>query len=429
MPSSTERAGKSWENVWSIWNGITPRDGEATRRVAAIERQVAPFLTSQDWEPYYPTRPFGVFASRWPLGAKTVWTIVNRNSYDVEGPQLSVPAASGTRWFDLYHGVELKPAIEAGKAVLSFRLEANGFGAVIALEGAPDAALESFLARMRQMTAKPLADYDDRWKPLRQTMTPVAATKAYAAPPPGMVEIPAGHFVFKVRGVEIEGGDQAGVDVNYPWEDVPRRFHDHAMDMRRFFIDRTPVTNRQFKAFLDGAHYHPADSENFLKDWKDGTYPAGWDARPVAWVSLEDARAYAAWAGKRLPHEWKWQYAAQGADGRAYPWGPEWRADAVPTPEKGRSLGPPAPVDAHPAGVSASGVLDLVGNVWQWTEEYADAHTRSVILRGGSHYQPQGSIWYFPQAYRNDQHGKLLLMAPGRDRAATIGFRCVADAG
>jgi len=50
-----------------------------------------------------------------------------------------------------------------------------------------------------------------------------------------------------------------------------------------------------------------------------GTYPPGWDRKPVTWVSLEDARAYAAWAGKRLPHEWEWQYAAQGSDGRLRP--------------------------------------------------------------------------------------------------------------
>jgi len=72
--------------------------------------------------------------------------------------------------------------------------------------------------------------------------------------------------------------------------------------------------------------------------------------------------------------------------------------------------------------------MDLVGNVWQWTDEFQDEHTRAAILRGGSYYQPQGSRWYFPQAYRLDEHGKYLLMAPGIDRAATIGFRCVRDA-
>ncbi len=71
---------------------------------------------------------------------------------------------------------------------------------------------------------------------------------------------------------------------------------------------------REFKKFLDATHYHPADDLNFLKDWKNGAYPQGWANKPVTWVSLEDARAYAAWAGKRLPHEWEWQYAAQGGD-------------------------------------------------------------------------------------------------------------------
>jgi formylglycine-generating enzyme required for sulfatase activity len=200
------------------------------------------------------------------------------------------------------------------------------------------------------------------------------------------------------------------------------------MHVGRFFLDRTPVTNRQFKAFLDASHYHPKDDANFLKDWQAGAYPAGADDRPVTWVSLEDARAYAAWAGKRLPHEWEWQYAAQGTDGRAYPWGNDWRADLVPAAATSRAVPPPDDAGAHSAGASPFGVLDLVGNVWQWTDEYQDEHTRAAILRGGSQYRPQGSLWYFPQAQRNDQHGKLLLMAPARDRSAMIGFRCAADA-
>jgi iron(II)-dependent oxidoreductase len=59
----------------------------------------------------------------------------------------------------------------------------------------------------------------------------------------------------------------------------------------------------------------------------------------------------------------------------------------------------------------------------------ADERTRAAMLRGGSYYRPQGSDWYLPQAYRNDQHGKLLLMASAKDHAATLGFRCAADAG
>jgi hypothetical protein len=88
---------ESWENIWGIWNGITPRDGEATRRVAALERAVAPFLVSQDWEPLYPMHRYGVYASRWPLGNQTVWTVVNRNEYASDGRQMSVPAQDGVR--------------------------------------------------------------------------------------------------------------------------------------------------------------------------------------------------------------------------------------------------------------------------------------------------------------------------------------------
>jgi formylglycine-generating enzyme required for sulfatase activity len=85
-------------------------------------------------------------------------------------------------------------------------------------------------------------------------------------------------------------------------------------------------------------------------------------------------------------------------------------------------------VTAFPGGRSPFGVVDLVGNISQWTDEYRDPHTRAAIVRGGAAYQPLGSIWYFPETYRLDEHEKYLLMSPGHDRAATIGFRCVMDA-
>ncbi len=419
---------ESWENIWGIWNGITPRDGEATRRVATIERAVAPFFVSEAWQPFYPTHLYGVFASKWPLEKQTVWTIVNRNEYDVAGRQISIPYTQGMRYFDLYHGVELTPEHDGDQAVLSFSMEAHGYGALLETAGEPDAQITGLMGKMKQMTATPLSSYSHEWKPLAQQLVDIAKTEPAGTLPEGMIKIPAADYLFKVEGLEIEGFNDAGVDVQYPWEDIPRRYHEHTMHIASFYIDKYSVTNAEFKKFLDATQYHPKDDLNFLKDWKNGRYPDGWGNKPVTWVSQEDARAYAKWAGKRLPHEWEWQYAAQGTDGRIYPWGNDWDASKVPAPDRSRTMRGPDNVDAHPAGASPFEVIDMVGNVWQWTDEYVDDHTRGGILRGGSYYQPQGSVWYFPQAYRNDQHGKLLLMAPSYDRSGALGFRCVKDA-
>jgi iron(II)-dependent oxidoreductase len=420
---------ESWENIWGIWNGITPRDAEATRRMAAIERGMAPFLVSNEWEPMAPMLRCGVYASRWPLGAQSLWTIVNRNEYDVDGDQMEVPAGQGTRYLDFYHGVELKPEVRpAGRTVLSFPIEAKGYGAILATETEPDSKLAGLMSRMKQMTSAPLTSFSHKWKVLPQQVVPIRSTEPVNSSPAGMVKIPEGDFLFKVSGIEIEGSDGIGVDVQYAWEDSPRRFHQHLMHVNSFYIDKYSVTNAEFEKFLDATHYHPNDDLNFLRDWKDGKHPTGWDNKPVTWVSLEDARAFAIWAHKRLPHEWEWQYAAQGSDSLVYPWGNQWDSSAVPVPDKSRTMRSPDAVDAHPKGSSPFGVMDMVGNVWQWTEEFVDEHTRSAILRGGSYYQPQGSIWYFPQAYKLNEHGKLLLIAPSIDRSGAVGFRCVVDA-
>ena len=417
-----------WENIWGIWNQITPRDAEATRRVARIDRFFADLLVSRDWEPHTPTLQFGIYASKWPGGPKTLWTMVNRNEYDANGEQLDVPAPAGRRFYDIWHGVELKPEIQNGNATLRFDMEGYGFGAVLALDSGTQAqGLDSLLTQMREWSKSPLKSFSHEWHYLPQQMVEIAATKLVASAPAGMVRIPGGEFDFEVTGVEIEGYNWEGLDFQYPGENSPRRGHQHKMSMQPFYIDKYPVTNAAFKKFVDATHYHPKDDHNFLRDWKNGAPSQGWETKPVTWVSLEDARAYAGWAGKRLPHEWEWQYAAQGTDGRLYPWGNAWNDAAVPAPDKGRDLTAPANVDAHPSGASPFGVIDMVGNVWQWTDEFVDDHTRAASLRGGTYYQPQGSIWYFPNAYKLNQHGKYLLMAPSKDRAGTLGFRCVVD--
>jgi formylglycine-generating enzyme required for sulfatase activity len=355
-----------------------------------------------------------VFSTRFPGKDTTLWTVINRNEYAVSGAQMEIPAAAGARFFDLWHGEELKP----GSAhQLVFDLEPHGFGAILETRSAsPPVMLDA--------NRKPLGAYSHEWKFLPQHIVEIASA---SGPHSNMIAIPGGRFEFVVSGVEIEGEDWIGLDVQYPWEDSPRRSHRHVMDIKPFFIDKYPVTNAEFKAFLDATHYHPQDDHNFLKNWVNSKYPDGAQRQPVTWVSLEDARAYAKWSGKRLPHEWEWQYAAQGTDGRLYPWGNAWDAAAVPAQYHGRDLPGPSNVDEHVKGESPFGVMDMIGNVWQWTDEYVDEHTRAAIIRGGSYYHPTGSMWYFPQNTKLTEHGKYLLMAPSKDRAGTLGFRCVVD--
>ncbi|MES2148932.1 MAG: formylglycine-generating enzyme family protein [Pseudomonadota bacterium] len=417
----------SWENVWGIWNQFTARDGEALRRIAIIYRMFPDNVVSPLWEPYAMALQQNVFSSKFPHQGVTLWTIVNRNEYQVTGEQLAVEHRAGRVYYDLWNGIALTPRVEGDAAICSLVLEKRGFGAVLCIdEGTRVDGLDAFLASMA--AGQPLQSYSSQWSPLPQQLVAIAPTAAVAEAPEGMVAIPGGAFTFAVTGIEVEGYTWAGVDFQYPWESTARRAHRQRMDIAPFHMDRYPVTNAQFKRFLDASGYHPQDAHHFLLDWENGAPRAGWETKPVTWVSLEDARVYAAWTGKRLPHEWEWQYAAQGTDGRLYPWGDAMIADAMPPTNTGRELLPAADVDAHPAGASPFGVMDLVGNVWQWTDEFVDQHTRAAVLRGGSSYAPQTSHWYFPQAHRLDQHAKYLLMAPCKDRAGTLGFRCVVDA-
>ena len=240
----------------------------------------------------------------------------------------------------------------------------------------------------------------------------VEKTRLTNRPPADMTEISAGEFDFSVS-------NEAGF-IPYPDYSTPVR-----MRMNRYFMDRYPVTNRQYFEFLAGSGYLPKDPENFLKHWKDGSYPPGQEDYPVVWVSLEDARAYASWTGKRLPSEIEWQYAAQGSDKRIWPWGDEFFGTRC-----NNAFDRPTPVDAFRKGASPFGVIDMVGNVWQITNDVYDNGTYTFgIIRGGSFFKPTSSWWYVeggPQPLNRTQ--MLLQVSPGFDRNATVGFRCVMDA-
>jgi iron(II)-dependent oxidoreductase len=420
----------SWENIWSVWNQIPDRYAESIRRISNIYRQFPDIWSSKNWEPYIPVLQKGVFASKFPDQSKTVYTFVNRDTVDVSGPQITMPFNKSDKYYNLWTGTELHPQIRDGKAILSFEIEGKGFGAVLVTnDKTVPANLPAFLSRMAVMSKTKLKNLSTQSVPLSQRLVTITKTKTPASDPAGMVKIPAiNNYQFESVGVMIEGNElPLAIGVQHPWETHPSRSQKHQMNIEPFYMDEYPVTNQQFKKFIDATRYHPADDHNFLKYWINSTYPAGTGDQPVTWVSLDDARAYANWAGKRLPHEWEWQYAAQGTDGRLYPWGNEKANDKFPEPDTTRAMRKPTNVNAYPQGASPFGVVDMTGNVWQWTDEYTDGHSQSAILKGSSYYHAQTSGWYFPPALEVNKYGKYLLMSPSIDRAATIGFRCVMD--
>ena len=229
--------------------------------------------------------------------------------------------------------------------------------------------------------------------------------------PEGMVEIKGGSFDF-YRGNEAD------------FIPYPDNFDTLRVEIGNFLMDRYPVTNRQFREFIMATGYHPADTSNFLRHWKNGTFPDTLADHPVVWVSLEDARSYAQWRGVRLPTEMEWQYAAEGSDGREWPWG-----DTLDTTRYNHATGHTVSVYAHPEGKSPFGVEDMVGNVWQLCEdEYFDGSYIFSIIRGGSFYQPTSSWWYVQGGPQPNDHTQMLPQtSPGFDRSATVGFRCVCD--
>lgn len=419
---------ETWESIWGIYNEMTPRACETLKRIVKIENHFYKLLAGEGWEPHYPMLMFGVYSSKWQGEGMELWTVINRNDFEASGDQMRVPYKEGVEYYNVWNGEKLTPIRDGQNVILSFAIEGNGFSSVLAVnKSSVDAPLNKLFADMHEAGKKKLSEFSNVWKPVPQKIVEVAPTEPASKAPKGMIEIPAARYAMKVSGIEVEGGENPGVDVQMPGEDIARRHHYYVMDIPKFYMDKYPVTNKEFKKFMDATHYTPIDTINFLKDWKNGTYPKGWENKPVTWVDIDDARAYAKWAGKRLPHEWEWQYAAQGLDGRLFPWGAWWNEKAVPVPNIATELRGPDDVDAHPDGKSPFGVEDMVGNVWQWTDEYVDVHTRAAILRGGSYYQAQGSAWYFPQAYKLTEHGKYLLMSQGFNRAATLGFRCVKD--
>jgi serine/threonine-protein kinase len=181
-----------------------------------------------------------------------------------------------------------------------------------------------------------------------------------------------------------------------------------------FAIDRTPVTNAQFAKFVEEACYRPKDATAFLRHWTAGRCPRGLEDHPVTWVSWHDATAYAAWAGKRLPTWEEWERAARGTDGRPFPWGDAFDATRCNTREAG--LGATTPVTRFALGASPDGVLDLFGNVREWTDTWREPDLRRTKVVCGASWTAPGAA-----GLRRVQN----LFCPARDHET--GFRCARE--
>jgi len=229
--------------------------------------------------------------------------------------------------------------------------------------------------------------------------------------PDGMVKIPSGKIVYS----------PVNNDAFIPYPIYNKSIK---LDIQGFYMDIYPVTNKEYYKFIKESSYLPDDTTNYLKNWIKGKYPKNLVNHPVVWIDHDDAKAYAAWAKKRLPTDAEWERAARGDDNRIWPWGNEFDSEKCNNASMKLSA-----TDTYPQGKNPFGLMDLVGNVWQMTsDEYDNGAYYFSLIRGGSHYNPTSSWWYIkggPQSL--DKNQMYLFVGPGFDRSATVGFRCVKD--
>jgi flagellar motor switch protein FliG len=221
-----------------------------------------------------------------------------------------------------------------------------------------------------------------------------------------MILIEAGEFVM---------GDDDGARDEQPA---------HQVLLNAYWIDRYPVTNREYKAFVDTTdHRRPPH-------WVTGTYPSGQDLHPVTNVNWEDATTYARWSGKRLPTEAECEKAARGTQGQTYPWGDAFRKDNVNSSNDYEGT---TPVNQFPGGASPYGVMDMCGNIQEWCTDwyYDDMYKTSAPdnptgPQGGQYRVCRGGF------YAENRMGVRCAarhFAPPSTMQDHIGFRCAVSPG
>lgn len=356
-----------WENIFGSWNGWGERDKALLRTISAIRRRYADLFGFGKWEPLVETSLSGVYASEWSYQGTRLWTLVNRGWTTAHGSVLPVAADGMSRLFDLVRGVEIDHA--------EIEIPARGVGAILALpSGQLNEEFRKFLDGQRAIFRR-WTDDNGRIEPRANRRLAPRAVSSKA--PEGMVAVAAGErtLVSRFRARECgEYGFAPYPNVAYPPLHFVRRIEDRVV-FARFAVDEREVTAGQFREFMQQTGYR-----------RDSLVLSGEAGAPATGVDLEDARAYARWAGKRLPTEYEWQVA----------------------------------VDEHQLPH---------GKVWNWTEsEHFDGHTKFSILKGGAEYVSKGSDWYADSGSRPvDWSTKLIHFYTELDRSPTIGFRCAVD--
>ncbi|HSM46217.1 MAG TPA: formylglycine-generating enzyme family protein [Draconibacterium sp.] len=463
-------------------------------QILMIQRENAGNFTLQNWVPLLKTTTDSIFVNYWPAENKSVYTIFSLIPQGFNKPLFEVHPKPGFHFVDLWNHepVQLdtiENKIYAVTDIESFSekyVGTNNEGTVGAIAEFPELLKVSFNLPKDEMTFAAskgdsikiytgMPGYQGKWKSFpiqKQTIRlmkefgreegkfvvqlfdkgeladeriisfpPASArlisenvqTEKKAKAPAGMVKIPAGKFK-----MEVEFGDYF-----IPYPEVLEK---DEVEMQSFYMDKFPVTNAQFLIFLQKSGYQPTDSENYLQHWENGNPKPGDENKPVVFVSYEDARAYAKWDGKRLPTEAEWQYAAQTEKLSEWPWGDKAHIIAEKeeitgtlTVEKLTGIdstlcnsgnGTLDAVGSYPKGENPFGLQDLVGSVWQITNDVYDNCTYSfAMLKGGSYYKPEDSWWYVQGGPKNLRWRQMLLrVSQGFERKATVGFRCVADA-
>jgi hypothetical protein len=383
-----------WENVFGYWASYSPRCRSWMRLLFPAQRRFADWFIQGDWQPHVGGGAVtGITVSRWIHHGISLWTAVNRRGHTIEKKLFRLPEQPACRWFDVISGAELTVgATKDGLVELHGWCERDGLMGVLAVPTV-DADLAAFLAAQRQRWAE--ADWtmtpwrgEHRKTDLAHVPTQVQPT-ARVALPAGMRAVPAhsGWLTTRYRMREC-GYIQGAVDERHVYDAFEQVCpYSRVVDVRNVALDALPVSNADFHCFVLATGYRPRDPRNFLRHWIAGAPAPGTADQPVVQVSLTDARAYAAWAGKRLPREEEWQLAAP--------------------------------------------VVDGVSRVWELTEsERSDGHTRYVILKGGSPFRQDdtSSHWLFDGGPRPADWGaKQILLCDAWDRCATVGFRCAVD--